>query len=88
MLSLIRIRIKYIIRHPCLLFWSYLFLPIVILIIALVSLSDKKDLNLISYKSASLNTPLEFFKEGEQYSELSPYLPYTGILIDDKNKCD
>ena len=88
MLSLIRIRIKYIIRHPCLLFWSYLFLPIVILIIALVSLSDKKDLDLISYKSVSLKTPLDFFKEGEQYSKLSPYLPYTGILIDDKNKCD
>ena len=43
MLSLISIRVKYLIRHPCLLFWSYLFIPSLILLIAIFSILDGKD---------------------------------------------
>ena len=41
MKSLINIRIKYILRHHCLLFWTYLFLPILILIAAISQLIQK-----------------------------------------------
>ena len=42
MLSLIKIRIKYVIRHPCLLFWTYIFLPILTLIGAIYAIKEKK----------------------------------------------
>ena len=42
MFSLISIRVKYLIRHPCLLFWSYLFLPLVIIAFGIYSVLNKE----------------------------------------------
>ena len=48
MLSLISIRSKYLYRHPCLLFWSYMFLPGVIFLLSmsLLKLGSKPPLKL------------------------------------------
>lgn len=55
MKSLINIRIKYILRHHCLLFWTYLFLPILILIAAIALLFQKEKMSPIpEFDSASL----------------------------------
>ena len=42
MLPLLNIRIKYILRHPCLLFFSYIFLLAIIIIVSIFLLNDKK----------------------------------------------
>ena len=42
MLALLNIRIKYILRHPCLLFFSYIFLPAIIIIVSIFLLINKK----------------------------------------------
>ena len=39
MLSLIKIRGKYFLRHKCILFWSYLLIQIIILIFIIITIS-------------------------------------------------
>ena len=64
MLSLIKIRVKYIIRNPCLLFWTYLFLPIIITIVAIVTISKKKKLDMKTFESVILpGDPKKFFEQ-------------------------
>ena len=88
MLSLIKIRVKYIIRNPCLLFWTYLFLPIIILIAALVSIKNKDKYSLKSFNSFILQDQKTFFKEGQEYLNILIYLNYTGFLVDEEKSCD
>ena len=88
MLLLIKIRVKYIIRKPCLLFWTYLFIPIIIFIAALISLKNKKKRSLQSFESAIFPDQKIFFKEGEEYLNIKDYLNFTGFLVDDKKYCE
>ena len=88
MLSLIKIRIKYIIRKPCLLFWTYLFIPIIILIAAVITIKNKKNQTLKSFQSAILDEQRIFFKENEEYSNIKEYLYFTGFLVDNENDCE
>ena len=87
MLSLIKIRVKYIIRNPCLLFWSYLFIPILILIASIFIISDKKKYDIKSFESVTLDT-LKFFEENQSYLNIKNELNYTGFLVDDKGYCN
>ena len=50
MLSLVKIRIKYIIRKPCLLFWTYILIPVIILIAAIVVINNKSPHTLEKYE--------------------------------------
>ena len=91
MLSLIKIRVKYIIRNPCLLFWTYLFLPIIITIVAIVTISKKKKLDMKTFESVILpGDPKKFFeqKKEDEYQNIKPYLPFTCFLVDDAKYCD
>ena len=88
MLSLIKIRVKYIIRKPCLLFWTYLFIPIIILIAALISIKNKKKRDLQSFESAIFPDQKIFFNGGEEYSNIKDYLQFTGFLVDDIKDCE
>ena len=87
MLALIRIRVKYIIRHPCLLFWSYLFLPIVIIIAAIVIITKKDSYSLKTSNSVSL-IKSEFFQEAQGYPNIKRDFNFTGFLVDNKADCD
>ena len=88
MLSLIKIRVKYIIRKPCLLFWTYLFLPIIILIAAIVTIKNKKKQTLTSFESFILPYQKTFFNEIEEYPNIKEYLNFTGFLVDEENDCN
>ena len=88
MLSLIKIRVKYIIRNPCLLFWTYLFLPIIITIAAVIIISRKEPYKLKSFKSLILNETKVLFNEEEKYPNISEKLNYTGFLVDDQKDCE
>ena len=74
MLALLNIRIKYILRHPCLLFFSYIFLPAIIIIISIFLLIDKEGAKKIdknypnvfnyNFNFTSDDTPLyDYYKE-------------------------
>ena len=91
MLSLIKIRVKYIIRNPCLLFWTYLFLPIIITIVAIVTISKKKKLDMKTFESVILpGDPKKFFeqKKEDEYQNIKPYLSFTCFLVEDAKYCD
>ena len=90
MMSLIKIRIKYIIRHPCLLFWTYLFLPIIILIAAIISIPEKEKPILKYFRPIIFQEQQIFFKEkGEdEYSNLKEQLNFTGFLVPEQKYCD
>ena len=95
MLSLINIRVKYLTRHPCILFWSYLFLPGIIL---LISLRGKKDdqLPLKLLKKPPIASGEDLFfdqlingqKNKRTYESLKIFLPNTSIIINDESYCN
>ena len=92
MISLLRIRITYIKRHPCLLFWTYLFLPIIIFLFGLIRLLDiKLDFKYVEFQPAIANISEEllFFQNDNinSYSALRESLPYTIFVVDEENKC-
>ena len=88
MLSLIKIRVKYIIRKPCLLFWTYLFLPIIITIAGFISMSNKKALELKKYRTHFFNETKQFFNNGDNYDYIKSELQYTGFLVNEKEDCN
>ena len=89
MLSLIKIRIKYIIRKPCLLFWTYLFLPIIITISAVVLLVEKnRESTLRKFNSLSIDKTYKFFNDSNPYSsDFITNMTYTSFLVEDKKDC-
>ena len=88
MLSLLKIRVKYVIRKPCLLFWTYLFLPIVITIAAIIIISDKEKHQLKSFPSITLEGKKQFFNEGaDQYPNIKHFFTNTGFQVDDEEDC-
>ena len=89
MLSLLRIRVKYLIRKPCLLFWSYLFLPILVLIIAIYQLIHKST----QFDVILKENPIEigekyFFSDANSYDDIKYYFYFSMIVVDDKKYCD
>ena len=100
MLSLIRIRIKYLIRNPCLLFWTYLFIPGIILFVILKGGITKYSKETIMMQSK--NSPIKsgedyFFNEinsknnnnmvKRSYNSIKNFLYKTSILVNDENDC-
>ena len=89
MLSLIKIRVKYILRKPCLLFWTYLFLPIIILIAAIVVISKKDEKTLKSFNPFIFNKRRKFFDDnGQEYADIKDGLSGTTFLVDNENYCN
>ena len=88
MLSLIKIRVKYIIRKPCLLFWTYLFIPIIILIVAIVVIKNKKKKDLKSFESIIFPEETKFFNENEDYISIREYIDFTGFQVEDEKDCN
>ena len=94
MLSLIKIRIKYIIRKPCLLFWTYLFLPIIITISAVVLLVEKSRESspptLRKFNSLSIDKTYKFFNDSinPYSSDFITNMTYTSFLVEDKKDCN
>ena len=99
MLSLINIRIKYLIRNPCLLFWTYLFLPGIILFIIIKGGFNKETKQ--NYIIQLKNSPIEsgedyFFNQIDSknnrtikrnYNSIKNYLYKTSILVNDEIDC-
>ena len=97
MLSLIAIRSKYIYRHPCLLFWSYMFLPGLIFLLAFSILkmnSNSKPFPIQPKVEPYLSGEEYFFTEefnntliSRNYSLLKEYLPNMTIITNDESSC-
>ena len=88
MLSLLRIRMKYLIRKPCILFWAYLFIPIIILFVGVIFLVFKEKKPLLKYQFNPIPEQKEFFVNNEPYIYIKKYLPFTGFLVPDKENCN
>ena len=88
MLSLISIRTKYLIRKPCLLFWSYLFIPVIILLIAIFQLLKKsKTFEIIPKQSPYQIEEKYFFDNSISYVNLYYYLNSTLFVVDNEVYC-
>ena len=88
MLSLLRIRMKYLIRKPCILFWAYLFIPIIILIVGVIFLSFKEKAPLLKYQFNPIPEQKEFFVNNDPYIYIKKNLPFAGFLVPDKENCN
>ena len=87
MFSLISIRIKYLIRHPCLLFWSYLFLPLVILAFGIYSVLNKEQKIFFKAREKPYNiSELQFFNM--TYEKLNKYWNSTLFVVDKIEDCE
>lgn len=90
MLSLLSIRVKYLIRKPCLLFWTYLFIPIVILIVGIIQFMNGENRKFILYPK---DEPIQFaekyfFPIDNSYQSLTEYYFYfTLFVVDDEKYC-
>ena len=89
MLPLIRIRVKYLIRNPCLLFWSYLFLPALILAIAIYQLLSEKPIFKKQLRESPYKIDELYFNETSilSYQTLSRYWPATLFVADNEQEC-
>ena len=90
MLSLISIRVKYLIRNPCLLFWSYLFIPAFILFIAIIVILNGKDRLEFEKKMPPLLLQTKQFKGDYHEDEndiLKGYWDNTLLVVDDGIDC-
>ena len=96
MISLISIRSKYLYRHPCLLFWSYMFLPGLIFLLSMGILKLGKAPPLpIQEKIESYEAGENFFFTEEfndtliprNYELLKKFLPNMTVIINDQSCC-
>ena len=96
MISLISIRSKYIYRHPCLLFWSYMFLPGIIFLFSFIRLKiGKKSLLPLKPKMEPYLSGEDYFFSEEinntlvpkTYDLLKTFLPNTTVVINDESIC-
>ena len=88
MFSLVKIRIKFIIRHPCLLFWTYIIIPGLILAGAIALLLNKTKPTLQKYeKEALIDSTKEFLENKfENLLDLN-YLTFTGFVVNNEDNC-
>ena len=96
MISLISIRSKYLYRHPCLLFWSYMFLPglIFLLSMGIIKLGRAPPLpiqeKIESYESGENYFFTEEFNNTlipRDYKLLKTFLPNMTVIINDQSVC-
>ena len=88
MISLIGIRLQYIKRHLCLLICTYLLLPIIILLVGLLNLSNKEDIDLVPYNDPEVISEDNLFFNGP-YTELDDIIKETLFVVDDEEEmCD
>ena len=98
MLSLIQIRSRYLYRHPCLLFWSYMFLPGVVFLLSMVSLKVNDEsswLQLQPKREASFSDEDYFFAEEinntkveRNYTVVKEMLENMTIIINEEGRCN
>lgn len=94
MLPLLSIRIKYLIRNPCLLFWTYLFIPgvIFLLVLSVMSGNSKDDYNLKLKDNPIKSGENYFFNEIDDnnniikrnYDSLRYFLNTSSILVNNQ----
>ena len=88
MLSLISIRVKYILRHPVLLFLSYLLIPILISIASFFMISNNdKDYDFVKKESPFLIPDIYYNFTSNSYENLVEYLNFTLFLVDKEIDC-
>ena len=96
MLTLISIRSKYLYRHPCLFFWSYMFLPgiIFLLSISLFKIGKKEPLPIqpkiepmISGEDYFFSEEINNTKVERNYTILKTYLKNITVVINDQRCC-
>ena len=89
MLSLVKIRIKYIIRKPCLLFWTYILIPGAILVAAIIVINNKSSHNLEKYEKDILgNYEKDFLNVNYDNLIELQYLNFTSFIVDKEENCD
>ena len=97
MLTLISIRSKYIYRHPCLLFWSYMFLPGIIFLLSLsiIRLGNTKRLPLQPKVEPFLSGEDYFFAEEinntkveRNYTALKSLMKNMTIIVNEEGRCN
>ena len=97
MQSLINIRVKYLLRHPCLLFWSYIFLPLIFFLFSIyLSKTDEPEKPPKHFKNEPEQSGEDFFfnkiingsKTERTYESLKKFLPNTVVIINDDTYCD
>ena len=96
MKSLIKIRSKYLFRHPCLLFWSYLFLPGIFFLISTYLLRTRelklppkhlKNEPLMAGEDYLFNQMDQDTKKERTYDSIKIFLENTSIIINDESYC-
>ena len=97
MQSLINIRVKYLLRHPCLLFWSYIFLPLIFFLFSIYLFkTDEPEKPPKHFKNEPEQSGEDFFfnkiingtKTERTYESLKKFLPNTVVIINDDTYCD
>ncbi len=96
MLSLVKIRVKYIIRNPCLLFWTYILIPGIIVFSGIYQIIDKKKKNIETYEKSIINqdSPKVFFDDYDKmYDNLLHYrklgfLNFAAFIAENTETCD
>ena len=97
MLPLLSIRIKYLIRKPCLLFWTYLFIPgVIFLFIFSMSADSKKNYFLLLKQEPIKAGDNYFFNDIDSnnnivernYNNIKEFLYETSILVNDNDDCN
>ena len=87
MIPLLRIRLKYLMRHSCLLFWTYFFIPSLILSTAIILILNGKD----KYNKYEKNKPIIYeeleFNNTDSFNLISHYLDYSLFVVEDETKC-
>ena len=96
MLSLVKIRVKYILRNPCLLFWTYILIPGIIVFSGIYQIIDKKKKNIETYEKSIINqdSPKVFFDDYDKmYDNLLHYrklgfLNFAAFIAENTETCD
>ena len=96
MLPLISIRSKYLYRHPCLLFWSYMFLPGIIFLLSLsiIRLGSSRRLPLKPKVEPYLSDEDYFFsqeinntKVERDYTSLKKIMKNMTVIVNEEGRC-
>jgi len=88
MQALLNIRLKYIVRRPCLFFWVFLFIPIIIAIVFSSLFAAKDKYSIKYYNSFPLQNNKTFLGDNYDYSYIKPYLRFTGFLVPEQSNCN
>ena len=88
MLSLVKIRIRFIIRKPCLLLWTYMVIPGIIIFAGINTILNKTKQNLETYDKDALEDSTRDFL-GNKFQNLLnlEYLNLTGFVVDKEENC-